>query len=183
MKKLILALTSLALVIGVFASVSYALSLDMEYEHCVTKGYSTDTDEELGEVCVFNDGTVCPLDEFYDEECGTDYQDGYECDDPFEPYQNECADPIPVCEIPIENAMTCIDKISYGHKTYAYEFTCYDGWEKVEHTYDDWSMLDEFGYCNNPCDDPLIPIDGDCTDPYPPCENPPEHYVPSSCIC
>jgi S-layer homology domain len=53
------------------------------------------------------------------------------CNDPYVPYGGECADPNPICRTPIEESLTCKDKIENGVYTEHFEFTCLPGTDKI----------------------------------------------------
>jgi len=179
MKKLLLLVSAILIAT---AGTVLALDPDPYYENCVSKGFVYENDDQYGEICVFPDEAFCPVEDFYDEECGEDYWGGLFCDSPMVPYQNECVDPIPACIDWPEGAVACIDKIVAGQYYERFTVVCYDGWELVEQVEDVFGEVTELAYCENPCDDPLIPIEGECIDPFPACQNPPENSVPSSCI-
>lgn len=100
-----------------------------------------------------------------------------ECVSPFVPYEGKCVDPIPPCQNPPANIMpsSCIDKIVDGKRIERYNFSCMEGYKKVEK---------ECVYVGTPlnCQLPYVEYQGKCVDPIPPCKNPPLNVMPSTCI-
>ena len=99
------------------------------------------------------------------------------CESPYVEYEGVCTDPIPACENPPAHSVpsTCIDKIEDGVYIENYSFECEEG----------YSIEGNLCVCDSEClvcESPYVEYDGECVDPIPACENPPEHSVPSTCI-
>jgi hypothetical protein len=94
------------------------------------------------------------------------------CPLPLTEFNGICVEPTRPCMVPPKNVFpgTCIDAIENGILIEQVYFNCLPGYSR------------NGKQCLNPCPAPMVPNQGQCVNPYPPCQNPPANVKPGSCV-